>query len=1530
MSFLFLKNTEKNNPPKEEKKDMFQKIALSKSKRGKTFHFNKLNPEKQDNGIGTLKNSKIEITEFSQNLLKISKYNYFYLLDIKKYGINEIMMLLDLQKITKIQEIFVEYPEGIEKIIFIKRLKKLIEVDNMDLPNLIYGLYKFFCEIDFNGDGHMQWEEFTQFIIDTVEGDSEAKNVNDKENKKIYNEKIMMKYKRYQLCKYLKDSHLYKNEINCAVFIPRTDLIVMNEYGSRFLKLYNPFSGKRSKFLDIEEYLNPNSNKKKESKNKMKTKLNNSLIISNNEKQQEKNSIYRVLFITRYQSLIAICLSDKRIIFLNFETDNGIELLYEITLPILEKRIWFLKYHNIWVTSGSKLPDFDFFTLNELDIELQNDGQKYEFLYNEGHPYRMHYTTKSSFHLSEILDCIEIMKPLLVLTACMDGKIRLISIETQNVLKIWNYHKLGVRQLDYNPYLDGGYILSVGFEYFINLYNLEYSLEDAYKGKLEGSFSSIVSCQFISDSYMAISVDEEGNIRIWNIKTKICVQLIPQIMKKCKINNLLIIPKYNKFIIYGNRIIYYESQYKTLNNKEENNKEDNYPIKVLYNYYYQNFYIATFRDIRVYTNKGKLIKIFKKLNPENFDPDVKIKDFIFENNYRKIYVGFSNGAILQFNAGNGSLIKSVNENINGKEKGDEYTHNKDISGLYFYSRPNDENLLISTSFDSLINVSYEKNPEKSEQIKTIKGAHSNNNKFYEIICMDFSEYLNVFATSGSDGLILLWDFEMSKIIDILLINNNISFKLMTNYLKFLDPFPVLAAAISDGTFYLFEIYKKPYKSKCILRSRNYYKISSKIDICNIECINIFFGNLPSLKKDIDIICLKKYFDKDSPFVKKINNFKNEKDNKEVKKQENSNIKEKNGNGIENNINEAKENLDIVPDIFNDEIIDEDLNRYDNQEELVDNSEIKLKYYIIIGDTNGFLKIIDIYPLFLKLKLNPIEKQEIKSTLNLYKKEEINSSITVRYLLGRIQDSNLVLPSYLNMYYNNLIIFEKKIHHEKITSIEIIKEPLSLVTCSKDNFLKIFNFKCDCIGIINILPKMSKYNIENIKWNFKVDERKILEKEIKEVIEIFEKIGVEPIMIGSDLDEEIKRKTREEYNEKNIEKKIIKKKKEIKKRFKPIVKIKEEKNTEESEEESEKENEYMVAERYFVKSSQNQIEKTLNGTDNNNGIVEITNQLIDITLEKEKIKEKEKKEFIIKNEKNFSENDELNATYSSKKKDNSISKKNIKKIFSLNDIKRIKEIRDENKSNILQIKNKSKFHTNTDLININKSRIDNILSIKNIFLNNDSLNQEKKDALTPRNSDITKIKFPAFSPNKKSSMLSDKNIKKKEEYKKIKKIEIKKQKKINIPQLKKRKIEYNLGNDLLTTRLFKKDSKNELDQNNSRCFSFEKTMNKFNNKILPNLYNKIIFKKGETEKLLNYQFYNSAYKACCEPTKQDGINNIPIKTNYRNNWKLVKQYAHNAKGKYKNNMKENKQKISEKIISYLNTNYKTSLPTEQKN
>ena len=93
-------------------------------------------------------NNKIDIDYFSDNILKITKGNYYYLLDRYKYDINTIMMLLDLTKINKLHEYYKNYPNGIEKIHFVQKMKKEIgynKKDPMDGSNLVYGLYKFYC-----------------------------------------------------------------------------------------------------------------------------------------------------------------------------------------------------------------------------------------------------------------------------------------------------------------------------------------------------------------------------------------------------------------------------------------------------------------------------------------------------------------------------------------------------------------------------------------------------------------------------------------------------------------------------------------------------------------------------------------------------------------------------------------------------------------------------------------------------------------------------------------------------------------------------------------------------------------------------------------------------------------------------------------------------------------------------------------------------------------------------------------------------------------------------------------------------------------------------------------------------------------------------------------------------------------------------------------------------------------------------------------------------------------------------------------
>ena len=75
----------------------------------------------------------------------------------------------------------------------------------------------------------------------------------------------------------------------------------------------------------------------------------------------------------------------------------------------------------------------------------------------------------------------------------------------------------------------------------------------------------------------------------------------------------------------------------------------------------------------------------------------------------------------------------------------------------------------------------------------------------------------------------------------------------------------------------------------------------------------------------------------------------------------------------------------------------------------------------------------------------------------------------------------------------MICYENRIHLEDITSIKIVTEPLSFITSSKDKYIKIFNFNCECLGVINSLPKISKFEVPKVKCNFKINEEKIFVK-----------------------------------------------------------------------------------------------------------------------------------------------------------------------------------------------------------------------------------------------------------------------------------------------------------------------------------------------------------------------------------------------------------------------------------------------------
>lgn len=85
------------------------------------------------------------------------------------------MMLLDNEKLAALEEEFNEHPNGIELHNFIWLMKCAIAHSKEEQYDLVNGLIKLFQEIDINGDGHMEWSEFTQYIIDAVIGRNDAK-----------------------------------------------------------------------------------------------------------------------------------------------------------------------------------------------------------------------------------------------------------------------------------------------------------------------------------------------------------------------------------------------------------------------------------------------------------------------------------------------------------------------------------------------------------------------------------------------------------------------------------------------------------------------------------------------------------------------------------------------------------------------------------------------------------------------------------------------------------------------------------------------------------------------------------------------------------------------------------------------------------------------------------------------------------------------------------------------------------------------------------------------------------------------------------------------------------------------------------------------------------------------------------------------------------------------------------------------------------------------------------------------------------
>jgi WD40 repeat protein len=152
-------------------------------------------------------------------------------------------------------------------------------------------------------------------------------------------------------------------------------------------------------------------------------------------------------------------------------------------------------------------------------------------------------------------------------------------------------HISGVRSLEYTPEYSGT-IVSVAHENYIKVWSAEVSIEQAFVGTLEGHNNPVVSAKFLHKLPYVISVDERTTVRIWDIRSLVCLQSISHERKKFDCNGLCVINE-QKFLIYGRKMMLFGTRSSKSEGTSVKLIGEAYPIKVEFNAYSKTFMVTT-------------------------------------------------------------------------------------------------------------------------------------------------------------------------------------------------------------------------------------------------------------------------------------------------------------------------------------------------------------------------------------------------------------------------------------------------------------------------------------------------------------------------------------------------------------------------------------------------------------------------------------------------------------------------------------------------------------------------------------------------------------------------------------------------------------------------------------------------------------------------------------------------------------------------------------------------------------------------
>ena len=964
---------------------------------------------------------KTSIEDIISKIISYRDDNNIHLLT--KYSIQYLTSLIEKDKIAQLEKAFKEHDKkGVDIIDFVRIFLNILEHQPFETIYLIMSLVEFFRIIseNLNMVSHLKFQDITNYICDAYVENSmddyilktkklpESKKFN-AGNQGIREIDILAppiygiseeNLKRLVQSRLVTDSSHHNNQS-----------IKMGHYAKEIKKVFTLDSlSDRIHMYNLDCILEKSLQQKR---------------------LKEKKDVIILSFAwSNRQQRVGATLKDFSLIFWDSHDNFEFEKRFFISnfSNEYQTNIWFIDYMNLWLTTDRSN------VINSWDIEKET------LVFQLSHP-----SIKNT-----IIDIIEIPIMKLVATGSLDRLLCVWDLTKKAVILIIDLKIGGIHSVLYFETYQ--VLITAGYENSISVYQINpVFLDHDLIGKLIGHNSMVTAIQCIDKTPILVSADDNGILKLWDIRSFKCVQTV-DVGSKTIITKILDIGNMGKICFLGSRVNFLD--FDDENNEKKEVQENLYPIKAEYNYLQDELVICTRKDLRFLDlESGRIKKIYKGLLRKS-DDEITIFKSVEQN--KKFIIGDHRGGLMMFLYNTGEKCGNLQGHVN------EITTLK----VDFTNK-----LFISGGWDSTILIQKEEKND-FEVKREIKNCFNNK----EINLLDVSVYHNLIVTISNNKSIYIWDYEYCKLLGSIDLDEGIE---PTN-ICFINGYSILCISATNCKVFIVKFEMK----------------EQNIEFKLLGSINLEKTDKNSKDSDEEeVIATPKIQDSPRSSVPSAELRASMRASYFMKNARKSLIIEEKTLTLslhqeDETTEEFKEKIEKkISNTANKMIIDLEYSR---------ESEEPKSCFMCIGLLRGAVRIYDIFKIFTEYKLEIIPHANKRMNYNAYRGAKEDFLIAVKKV--KAEGYNLCQHQGKTLKFSNKLIANFQAHKEQLTTLSVINlSDKRILTSSIDSFIKVWSFKGEKLAAVNINHPLP------IIWDLQLDKIKRTRKNILFALKIVELI-----------------------------------------------------------------------------------------------------------------------------------------------------------------------------------------------------------------------------------------------------------------------------------------------------------------------------------------------------------------------------------------------------------------------------------------